>query len=436
MFEDLKNNILQEKKIIMDMRSIRISMLTDHEQYKFYISSLTSLAHQLRLLNRATPELLREWSPVSKLRKKYEEEREEKSKAPKVIKKIKTAIKKIEPSKTVKIAADPKASKKNYIVLNKKDKADFLKSLKFSEKIFKSFEKKTIKKKKKVIGTSSFARTSNKFFRGFSEGIVPKFSELTKDLKKGNVPFLTSTYLSMAILAGIIAFSLGFVGTAGLVIYNFSNWVYGWIPFALLGLVWMGFYFYPASEASSGDKRISQELPFATIHMAAIAGSNIEPTKIFKIISNSKEYSYIGTEMKKVTAQVELYGYDLVTSLKNVAARTSNKKLAELFTGLATNISTGGALKNFLEKKSETFLLDYKLEREKYSDLAGTFMDVYISILIAAPLVLMMMFIVMNVAGLGSSGLSLNALLALSIGGITLTNIIFLFILNAKQPSV
>jgi flagellar protein FlaJ len=210
----------------------------------------------------------------------------------------------------------------------------------------------------------------------------------------------------------------------------------GWIPFALLGLVWSGFYFYPASEASSGEKHVSQELPFATIHMAAIAGSNIEPTKLFKIIANSKEYPHMAVEIKKVIVQTEIYGYDLVTSLKNVASRTSNRVLAELFTGLATNIATGGGLKNFLEKKSETYLLDYKLEREKYSDLAGTFMDVYISILIAAPLVLMMMLIVMNVANLGSSGLSLNTLLALSIGGIAIVNVIFLFILNAKQPAV
>ena len=55
--------------------------------------------------------------------------------------------------------------------------------------------------------------------------------------------------------------------------------------------------------------------------------------------------------------QIEIYGYDIVTSLKSVAKTTSNKKLSELFSGLATNISSGGALKNYLEKKSETFLV-------------------------------------------------------------------------------
>ena len=81
-------------------------------------------------------------------------------------------------------------------------------------------------------------------------------------------------------------------------------------------------------------------------------------------------------------------------------------------------------------------MTDYRLERQKYAALAGTFMDVYISILIAAPLVLMMMFIVMNVAGLGMGGLSISALMGISIAGIIVVNIIFLIVLNMKQPKV
>jgi archaellum biogenesis protein FlaJ (TadC family) len=103
---------------------------------------------------------------------------------------------------------------------------------------------------------------------------------------------------------------------------------------------------------------------------------------------------------------------------------------------LATNNSSGGALKNYLREKSESFLVDYRLERQRYTALAGTFMDVYISILIAAPLILMMMFIVMNVSGLSMGGISIEVLLLLSVFAIILVNILFLFIINMKQPRV
>ena len=240
----------------------------------------------------------------------------------------------------------------------------------------------------------------------------------------------------MILMATTLSFLGGLFIFVILLIFNLSNFIYAWIPFVLSGFTFTAFYLYPASEASSVQKKISQELPFATIHMAAISGSNIEPVKILKIISMSKEYKNIGFEIKKIIAQVDIYGYDLVTSLKNVSKKISNKRLSELFSGIATNIGTGGELKSYLEKKADNFLLDYKLERQKYSDLAGTFMDIYISILIAAPLILMMMFIVMNVAGLGLGGLSLTTLLFFSIIAIILINILFLVVLNFKQPKV
>lgn len=423
MFESLKKNIEQEKKIIADMRSIQAAMVGDVKNRRFYFSSLRLLGEQLVLLNRAVPDLLKEWSP---LRAKREETGEERRKGGEGKR------------ETVSMSyVSPSTKEKRYITINKKDKREFLEKLKMSEGALVGIKKLKAKEAGEVIYKPSvFVRVSNTFFRKYSEGLVPRFGRLSKDLKKGNIRFLMSSYLSMGIMASVIAFFVGLLIYGFLLIIDSGNWTFFFLPFGLVGLVMFSFYFYPSTEASSVQKRVSQELPFAAIHMSAIAGSDVEPTKIFEIIAKSKEYPNIGKEIRKVITQTDVYGYDLVTSLKNVAIRTSNKKLAELFSGMATNITTGGSLKNYLEKKSENFLVDYRLERQKYSDLAGTFMDVYISILIAAPLILMMMFIVMNVAGLGLGGLTIESLLILSVIGIVIVNIIFIIVLNIKQPSV
>jgi Flp pilus assembly protein TadB len=424
MFEDLKKNIEHEKSIIADMRSIMVSMQADSSNRQFYITSLQSLLQQLYLLNKSVPDLLKEWSPVLKTGP----DNPENDTKPK-------------DKKTVKMSyVSPTTKEKRFVTINKEDKREFLEKLQLSENTFTKLKKdKNSIEKKDIVDVrkpNAYAVVSNRYFRKYADQMVPYFDSLGQDMKKGNVPFLLATYLAMAMFSAVVAFLSGLVFFIALFAINFSNWTFFWIPFGLTGLVLAGFYLYPASEASSADKSISYELPFATIHMAAIAGSDIEPTKLFKIIASSKEYPSVGKEVQKVIIQTEIYGYDLVASLKNVASRTPNKRLAELFSGLATNISTGGYLKNFLEKKAENFLLDYRLERQKYSDLAGTFMDVYISILIAAPLVLMMMFIVMNVAGLSLGGLGITALLGISVIGIVVVNIIFLVVLNIKQPKV
>lgn len=414
MLEDLKKNLEQEKKVIEDIKSVVLHLQT-FEEKKFYSSSLDALLHQLKMLNRAVPGLLK---GVSSLREK-------------------TVPIKQKKKELVKLSyISPSTKEKRFISINKEDKKKFLQSLRISELGVLNLKKLKIKQEKKIFNKPSFiAKFSNKFFRSKAEKLTPKFSGLTEDLKKANIRFLTSTYISIAMFISSLIFILSLVFVGMLMIFSLGFVKYIWVPFVLCALSLVAFYFYPSSEKGFVQKKISQELPFAAIHMAAIAGSDVEPTKIFKIIAMSKEYPNVGKEMKKVVNQVEIYGYDLVTALKNISKQTSNKKLAELFSGLATNITSGGELKSYLEKKAENYILDYKLERQKYSSLAGTFMDVYISILIAAPLVLMMMFIVMNVAGLGI-GLSISSLLFISIGIIILANIIFLIVLNFKQPKV
>jgi flagellar protein FlaJ len=190
----------------------------------------------------------------------------------------------------------------------------------------------------------------------------------------------------------------------------------------------------PSFNKSSIEGRVSSELPFAIIYMSAIAGVNVDPTKIFKLVANSPEYPNVGIEMKKVINQIEIYGYDLVTALKSVSKITTNVKLAQLLNGMAINISTGSSLKNFLEKQSDNLLADYKLDRERYNSIATTFMDVYISVLVTAPLVMVMLIVIMDLTSLKVGNLSANALVGISIGLVALINVIFLIFLQIKQP--
>ena len=289
------------------------------------------------------------------------------------------------------------------------------KEAKKEEKKQKKAESETFSK----VKPSLVRNVANKFFRNLSESTISNFKGMEKNVKAANMAILPSTYLAVAYLWTLLSFFGAILVYGALLYINLTMfWTYFWVIVVLPLVVFVLFIFYPQTEADRVKKNISYELPFATIHMTAIAGSNIEPSKMFGIIGTSKEYPNIGKEFQKVLVMIQVYGYDLVSSLKNVASRTSNTKLSELLGGIATNIAGGGELKNYLEKKSENYLLDYKLERKKYIDIASTFMDIYISILIAAPMILMLMFIIMNVSGIGFQGFSISFLMMVSIIGI------------------
>ena len=193
-------------------------------------------------------------------------------------------------------------------------------------------------------------------------------------------------------------------------------------------------YFYPYFEAKGFEEKINQELPFVTIHMSAIASSGIEPTQIFKIIALSADYPNTNKEFRKIVNQVNVYGYDLINALKNTARETSSRKLSELLNGMATTISGGGSLSEFLDKRAETLLFEYKLEREKFTKSAETLMDIYISIVIAAPMIMTLLLVLISVSGFGM-GLSLKLLTMVMISIVALINIIFLAFLHLRQPA-
>jgi flagellar protein FlaJ len=195
-------------------------------------------------------------------------------------------------------------------------------------------------------------------------------------------------------------------------------------------------YFIPSSEGKNLGEKIDQELPFVTIHMSAIATSGIEPVTIFKIILKSEEYKYTNMEFRKLMNLVNFQGKDLVSALKITAKSSPSEKLKELLDGIATSVTSGGSLTQFLNKHAENLLFDYKLEREKYTKASETFMDIYISIVIAAPMILLMLFVIMGSTGtLGVfMGLSVSVVNILIILIIIFLNIGFLIFLKLKQP--
>jgi Flp pilus assembly protein TadB len=435
--EDLRRNVEHEKRIILDMGLIQAQLpMSDEHDRRLFSNSLISFKEQLNILNDAIPQILE--GKVSGKEVEKEVEKVEKRGLRREDKKVFRKERKVEKNKNEKVVRmsyiSPSAKEKRAITINKEDKKKFIQQLSLSEAGLSRLKKKGKAEERIIIKKpSKVARVSNLVFSKVSERIAPKFSSVKDDLKKSNSRFSIHTYVSIALFVSsfVFLFSLLVFGVLSFVSVAFLAWI--WVPFFLLMMSLVSFYLYPSLEKGAVNKGITNELPFATIHMAAIAGANIEPTKIFKIIATSSEYPHFGKEIRKMLTQIDIYGYDLVNALKHASKQTSNKKLAELFTGLATNIVSGGSLESYLSKKSENLLMDYKLERQKYTSLAETFMDVYIAILITAPLVLMILMIVMNVTGFGI-GISIPMLLILAVGGIVLVNVLFLIFLQFKQP--
>ena len=320
-------------------------------------------------------------------------------------------------------------------------------------KRIKETEKEQEIARKEIKKPSSYVRTANKMFSDYSAELIKKwkFTELQEYLIKSNLNFLLKSYVSVIILTTAISFAVSVFIFIFFLFFNVSStlplvtlangniwiriletfWIMLVVPLTTVLLM----YTYPSLEKDSIGRRIDRELPFATINMAAISGSMIDPTKIFSIIITTHEYPNLQKEFTKLINNINVLGYDFVTALRNSTFTTASKKLSELFNGLATTISSGGDLPKFFNERADTMLFEYNLDKEKATKTAETFMDIYISVVIAAPMILMLLLMMMRISGLGLA-LSSSMITLIMVLSVTMVNIGFLVFLNIKQSNI
>ncbi len=427
MIDDLKKNIEAEISMIKELNKFYDeSEKSDVNEKKIYLKIMNSLIKRISLINDSVPEILGDISPVKKLNP--EQNKPEMSKIP-IRKEVEIKISEIG-----------------------KDK--FLKELNINEQLIKKIKEEQSKKPEKFVEletTNNYGKFSNKLFLSFSQRLIDNgyFKNLRLDVRKSNINILTTTYISMLFFSVMIAFFSGILFTGLLTFFkislaelSFSIYEDGhlirllklsWLPIAIPLVTGILFYNYPSAEKKAIGNKIDQELPFVVIHMGSISGSGIDPIEIFKIIAMSGEYEFAGQEFRKILNQINIYGYDLSSALRNVSLSTPSQKLSELLNGIGITISSGGDISKFFEKRADTLLLDYRLEREKATKSSETFMDLYISVVIATPMILLMLLVVIAVAKV-QTGFNANQLTITIIGVVAIVNILFLSFLHLKQP--
>jgi flagellar protein FlaJ len=406
--EILEENIKRQKELAEQILILKNNIDSSNNADKLR-GSLKDLISQLNILNNAVPNILKEitfYNPLDNIRKE---------------KTISTLEYTDQTTKDRKIAP-----------IKKEEEEKYLKSL--SKTQYSENQNFSLKEGSQSFG--SYARISNKLFKNIADDFIKKgyFEEVKKDLRKIASPIIISSYISMGLFTAMLSWIIAILLAIGLGIL-FKNILLS-VLIAILSpvLVFILFMFSPSSQRSSFEKSINNELPFLTIYMAAISTSGIEPSKIFSILGSSGDYPATRREIKKLTNYINFYGYDLVSALRMVSKSSPSERFAQLLDGLATAITSGGELTNFLNKHADTLLFDYRLEREKYTRVAETFMNIYISVVIAAPMILMILFILMSVSGFGGAFLTAGNLGMMTMLLVAMLNLGFIVFLNAKQP--
>jgi len=285
-----------------------------------------------------------------------------------------------------------------------------------------------------------YKKLSEKYF----DWTTKKYPEILKlvdsTVPKSGMSISPKNYISFIFLSVFMGYfiSLAVTSILGFTVFNFNILILVlfviFIPFIIAILIFIVGIFYPYQKVLNRSTSIATNLPFALSHMGAIASSGVPPTAIFKLLAEFKEYDVLADEMEKIVRNIEVFGLDPVTAMREVAKRTPSEKFKQLLLGIATTIDGGGDLKTYLSNAGEQSLFTWRTKRQKYLQQLSAYAEFYTGLLIAAPLFLIALFSVMYMIQPQLAGFDILQLMKISIYLIVPSlNIGFLVFLQLTQ---
>lgn len=286
---------------------------------------------------------------------------------------------------------------------------------------------------------------NNKIFLRFGVGVFSKYfpayaNDMKRRIIKSNLEFIAEVYLGKILFFTALAFIVSLALMIPLTLMLGMDLIPSILLIVLapiiagLAVFWIGFY-YPTNMLNRASGDIEANMPFAINHMAAVVSSGAKPSAMFEFLSKNKEYGEISKEAGYIFRNIKVLGMDMTTAIKEVADRTPNKKFSEFLYGLVSEIKGGGEMKSYLSKAAEDSLFDYRIRREKYLSLLSNYADIYIAVLIVAPLFFIAILSIMSMIGGQIAGFGIRSLIELGVYALLpLLNVVFLVFVHTTQP--
>jgi len=190
----------------------------------------------------------------------------------------------------------------------------------------------------------------------------------------------------------------------------------------------------PESKASSRKKDIEAKLPYALNFIAAMSTAGITPAEIFKSLAEQPVYGEVHKEAAWIYRDIAIFNIDIITALRNAANRTPSIRFQEFIQGAITTITSGGDLKRYYLAKAEEYMRENRRLQKEFLETLGVLAESYVTVVVAAPLFLIIMFSVMAlVGGSASTGLIMYLLAFVML---PLANLGFAMVIQSMSPEV
>lgn len=283
------------------------------------------------------------------------------------------------------------------------------------------------KKKKKSDFDSEFADTiltiychfiykylgrsllNNKKFRQFFKNKIynAKYENILKQANMKLMPeeYFISIYITIIFIL-IFSFILSFFFLAtGLSLLSISFFYGGILLVVSMGIF---LYNYPILISSTRGKEIDASLSYLLPYLKILA-KEINLAKIIEIIDDFLIYKEIRIEFKRIKHYSNFLGYDIHSSIREAMLSCPSRQLSDIMNDLVTITNSGGDIYGYLDRKLSHLNSEIDAIEKKNIDTLLIYSQIYVVVLLIAPLFFTIMTSILSLVSLSSSASSMGS---------------------------
>ncbi|MBN2095414.1 MAG: type II secretion system F family protein [Candidatus Aenigmarchaeota archaeon] len=275
-----------------------------------------------------------------------------------------------------------------------------------------------------------FGKTGSRFFGRQ----LASLKELTE---KSNLPIIYETYVGQLFFYCFLSLNLFLVFFLYLFLlfwglsFTASIASAGILTLTLTSFIATVFYLYPFAKYQRQKEDLERNMVFGIPYLSIVSRSGVPLQKIIYCASKEKEFGEFSKEFGRAHKYISLMGKDAVSSLKEVANRTSSEKFKKFLDGLTATVMSGSDISKYLVEEGKKELEVYRERGKKHTAVMSLLADFYLVALLIAPLCLTIILVVFSLMEPTFLGLEIHHLMTLIVdGALPLLGIIYLALLG------
>ncbi|NQZ84669.1 MAG: type II secretion system F family protein [Nanoarchaeales archaeon] len=243
-----------------------------------------------------------------------------------------------------------------------------------------------------------------KFRRFFDKSIYN--SKYESYLKKANLKMIPEEYFISIFLTIVGGLGLSIILTFFFLTINplYAILVFygGTILFMAIGLF---FYNYPIIVAKSRGDEIDAAIVYLLPYLKILA-QEISLTKMIEIIDDFLIYKEIKVEFNRITYYKDFLGYDIHSAIREAMQSCPSHELADLLNDMVTISNSGGNIYNYFDRKLSNLEKEIESIEKKNIETLLIYSQIYVVILLIAPLFYTVMSSILSLVNFSASGSS------------------------------